>query len=71
MGNVTDKEVLTTLLNGGVNLCNHAIEQWESGKYDCGRPAAEAYEAQRDAVQKYQAMKVRMRELVREMKSEL
>lgn len=59
----TDKEVLNTLLDGGVRLCDYAIEQWESGKY---RSTPEDIASNR---RRWRSMKDRMREIVNDLKA--
>ena len=63
----TDKQVWSALLAGGEWLADDAIAKWRGGVYGGDGD----YERTRVAVEHWQAVKKRMRELVEDMKKRL
>lgn len=61
---IDDSEVVQMMMDGGEKLCDYAIAQWNSGKYNLPDQTP-IY------VKKYSLIKMRMAELGRLLKQEL
>ncbi len=69
VGIMTDREIYDLLENGGIRLCDYAIEQWQSGKYTGGNPLDPTAFAQiTENTVKFEKAKTRVREVVGELR---
>lgn len=66
---MSDQEFFNLLEDGGVRLCDYAIEQWQSGKYTCGIPKTpEAFSVITENTMKFERAKQRVRLVVAELR---
>lgn len=58
---VTDAEALDVMKDGGLRLCDNAIERWESGAYTAGYGEEEARALIRENVWRWKSIRDRVR----------
>jgi hypothetical protein len=62
-GKIDDNEVISIMVNGGEQLCDHALECWIGDKYKLGEEMRQAY------IQRWGAIKRRIRKIANQIKS--
>jgi hypothetical protein len=67
---ISDREVIGIMVDGGKRVCDHAIEQWLSGKYDFPAPeyAEENRKRRREHEQRWKAIRERIGEIAKRIK---
>ena len=61
---ISDKEVIKIMVDGGEKLCDHAIEQWEGYKY------GHDYDLRQGNLLRWKTIKSRIRGIAKEIKEE-
>lgn len=63
--NFTDREVLRIMIEGGEQLCDAATKKWVNDEYKAGD------EMRRDSLQRWAAIRNRIRPLAKELQAKL